>query len=104
MYCHGGIAARVQERPSEKRTRRIKIWGRRMNGKPSYMTTEFNPETRNWDLIDMPINYTLKQVKHFLSEKYPEYGFYRMAKIVNDTRDYWGHPRYDLGSWTGFRN
>jgi len=105
MYCHGGIAARVQKNPSEeKRTRRIKIWGRWMHGKPSYMTTEFNLNTRKWDLIDMPINYTLKQVKQFLCEKYPDYAFYRMTKIENDTREYWAHPRENSDSWRGFRN
>ena len=86
------------------RTRRIKICGRWMNNKPSYMTTEYNPETKSWDLIDMNIHYNLKQVKQFLTEMYQDYGFYRMTNIVNDTRDYWVHPRDNPNTWTGFRN
>lgn len=104
MYCHGGIAARVQQKVPEKRTRKIKIWGRWMKGKPSYMTTELNPNTKSWDLIDMPINYTLKQVKQFLCELYPDYAFYRLKKIKNDTREYWVSPRDDPDAWRGFRN
>ena len=105
MYCHGAIAARVQSgEPIEKRTRKIKIWGRWMHGKPSYMTTEYNPETKSWDLIDMNIHFTLKEVKQYLCEMYPDYAFYRLKKIENDTREYWCNPREDPDSWRGFRN
>ena len=89
---------------TEKRTRRIKIWGRWRNGSPSYMTTEYNPDTKTWELIDMNINATLREVKQTLCEMYPDYAFYRMSKIENDTRDYGGHPRDDPDSWRGFRN
>ena len=75
-----------------------------MQGSPSYMTTEYNPDTNKWDLIDMPINSRLWEVKMTLCMMYPDYAFIRMSKIENDTRDYWGHPRSNPDDWRGFRN
>ena len=85
-------------------TIRVKIWGRWMQGSPSYMTTKYNPETDYWDLVDMNIHYKLKEVKQYLTELFPEYAFIRMAKIVNDKRDYWGHLRTDPEDKRGFLN
>lgn len=86
------------------RTRRIRIWGRWMNGNPSYMVTEYGPFTKKWHLIDMNIHATLGEIKQALCEMYPDYAFYRWTKIKNDTREYWAFPRDETESWRGFRN
>lgn len=88
---------------TEMRTRRIKIWGRWMRNSPSYMTTEYNPDTKKWDLIDMPINSRLWEVKMNHSGKmlalvaFMNLGLYLIVRL-------WVLPTAQIGSlwWYNF--
>ena len=63
------------------RSRRFKIWGSWVKSTPYYSLTEYNPETKLWSNFgEQPIGATLKWLKQFLVEKYPEHRFYMTYK------------------------
>ena len=65
----------------ETRSRRFKIWGTWHSGRPNYCLTEYHPEIKAWrNFGEQPVFATLKWLKQFLVEKYPDHRFYMTYK------------------------
>lgn len=90
MYCHGGIAARVQRnmKLEADTTQRWRIVGR-WDKKPDFKLEEWDFRDDEYKPIQSPkANMKLKEIKAYLLKLYPEHRIYK--RWGTKGREFWG--------------